>query len=269
MNDTSPEAERVLIEVYRKMPVGRKWLNLGKMFLDARALHAAGVRLRNPQATEREIADSWIKNLLGPLQPDHLGERLMETPLSSLQEFRAVARVFLALGIPYALGGSMASSVHGRDRYTRDADVTVEPFTGKEQQLIDALGPDYYLSLPAIQDAIRRRASFNIINSITGFKTDVFVRKDTAFEQAAFQRRADLTLPDNAEPITVHSAEDIILFKLRWYRLGNETSEQQWKDIRGVVQTQGDKLDQAYLDRWAPDLGVADLLQRVREESAD
>ena len=69
------------------------------------------------------------------------------------------------------------------------------------------------------------------------------------------------------QPVVLHTPEDVILFKLAWYRLGNQASEQQFKDVLGVLQVQAGRLDDAYLDRWAADLGVADLLQRARQES--
>src|SRR5262249_27753662 len=139
----------------------------------------------------------------------------------------------------------------------------------KESQLVAALGPDYYVSPQAIVDANRSRTSFNIINTTTGFKVDVFVCQDSPFEQSAWGRRRPVTLPDRpGESLVVHSPEDLLLFKLRWYRLGNESSELQWRDIGELLQTQAGRLDNAYLDQWAAQLGVADLLARARQESA-
>jgi hypothetical protein len=107
------------------------------------------------------------------------------------------------------------------------------------------------------------------VSTRTGFKVNVFIRKDEPFEQSAMQRRTALRLPDMPQqPIVFYTPEDTILFKLQWYRLGNERSDQQWADVLGVLKVQAGKLDQAYLDRWAADLGVADLLARVRQESA-
>jgi len=57
------------------------------------------------------------------------------------------------------------------------------------------------------------------------------------------------------------------LLKLEWYRLGGEVAGQQWNDVLGVLQVQGQQLDFAYLDRWAEHLGVADLLPRARQEA--
>jgi len=58
----------------------------------------------------------------------------------------------------------------------------------------------------------------------------------------------------------------VILFKLRWYRLGNEASDQQWSDVLGVMKVQAGRLDDAYLDYWAAALNVRDLLDRARKE---
>ena len=66
------------------------------------------------------------------------------------------------------------------------------------------------------------------------------------------------------EPIEFLTPEDIVLLKLEWYRLGGEQSDRQWNDILGVMRTQAGKLDDRYLVVWAADLGVDDLLAKVR-----
>ena len=267
--DTSPDAERMLVETYRRLPPGEKWLRLGLMYADARALHQAGCRLRNAGASPTDILRAWLAVNLGLKHLKPKEGAAVEQPISILQETRVVLRVFAGLGIPCAVGGSVASSLHGIDRYTRDAAITADPFAGQEASFVAAFGPDYYVSLTAVEDANRRRASFNIINTATGFKADVFVRKDSAFEQSALKRRLALALPDlPAEAVPLLTAEDIILFKLTWYRLGGESSEQQWRDVIGVMQVQGERLDQSYLDQHAPEIGVHDLLARARQECA-
>ena len=37
----------------------------------------------------------------------------------------------------------------------------------------------------------------------------------------------------------VYTPEDILLQKLRWYRLGGEVSDRQWRDVLGIVGVQG------------------------------
>ncbi|CAN5905269.1 hypothetical protein BH23PLA1_BH23PLA1_25260 [soil metagenome] len=194
----------------------------------------------------------------------------MDQPIESQRVVREVVAAFQALGIDHALGGSMASSIHGIARYTADADLTVEPFPGKENALVSRFGPDYYLSPEAIRTAVQERSSFNIIHIAIGFKVDVFVKKKRPFDVSLMGRRLQGAVPDpegSGPPIDLVAAEDIILLKLEWYRLGNETSDRQWSDILGVLRVQGDRLDNAYLDHWAAELNVADLLGRVRGEA--
>lgn len=268
LSDTPPEIEQMVLEINRQMPLGRKWLLLGSILRTMRKLHTAGVRYRIPGATQRDILEDWFRIQLGLKDLPPIKESSSDRPMQPLHDLRQVLRVFVALNIPYALGGSMASSIYGVWRSTLDADITAEPFPGKETQFAAAFGEDYYLSFPAVEQAVQQRSSFNIINTSTGFKADVFVRKDRPFEQSAMMRRVAVDLPDApGEPLSLYTPEDVILFKLWWYRLGQESSYHQPIDVVGILKVQAGKLDQAYLDRWAADLGVSDLLQRARQES--
>src|SRR5439155_483148 len=144
-------------------------------------------------------------------------------------------------------------------RFTDDADLTVEPFAGRESEVVGRFGSEYYVSLPAVEQAVRERSSFNIIHPKSGFKIDIFVRKDRPFDKSAMDRRQQTELPGRAgQKLALVSPEDIVLFKLEWYRRGGEISDRQWSDLIGVLQVQGDVVDQTYLDRWAAELGVAD-----------
>ena len=62
------------------------------------------------------------------------------------------------------------------------------------------------------------------------------------------------------------SLEDTLLHKLIWYRMGNEVSETQWRDVIGMLKVKRESLDRLYLERWAPILKVEDLLQRAEAE---
>lgn len=179
-----------------------------------------------------------------------------------------VGAVLNRLGLRYALGGSMASSLLSIPRFTQDADLMIDPFPGREAELQEALGPDYYVSVTAMSEANRLRRSFNVINKTNGFKLDLFVRKDRPFDLAALERSAPITLPaDPAQHITVLTAEDVIVLKLEWYRLGDEISEQQWRDVMGLLKVQGENIDLEYLRRAAGELGVVDLLERALEQA--
>ena len=179
-----------------------------------------------------------------------------------------VVAVFEKSNIAYLIGGSFASSVHGFPRSTHDADLLA--FISREQaDLIAAeLQSEFYADELAIMRAVRSKRHFNVIHIGSGFKVDVFVAKETEFEKAQFERRELKNIGnDSPQEVYVATAEDTILAKLDWYRRGNEVSDQQWRDIKGVIKVQGDRLDMEYLNRWARELGVSDLLERALVES--
>lgn len=193
----------------------------------------------------------------------------MSAAADNLTVLQEVIGILSHLGIAYALGGSWASSLHGKMRFTHDADITADPFPGREAALCSSFGDDYYISLDAVRDALRHRGSFNIIHLPSSFKVDVFIRKERPFDQSFMDRRREYPLPANAVgTVQLVSPEDIILLKLEWYRIGGEASEQQWRDILGVLEVQAGRLDEDYLTHWAGQLSVSDLLDRARQESA-
>ena len=173
-----------------------------------------------------------------------------------------------ATGIPYMVTGSMAMNYYAVPRMTRDIDIVVDLSAGHAARVVDAFGGDFYVDADMIRDAIARRASFNVIHLATMFKADVFIMKPDAWsrEEMSRARQEQLDGPDGAVAIRFASPEDTLLHKLVWYRLGNEMSDRQWSDILGVLKIQGERLDVEYLERWAPLLGVADLLVRARSQ---
>jgi len=67
--------------------------------------------------------------------------------------------------------------------------------------------------------------------------------------------------------VYIKSAEDTVLRKLAWYKLGGGVSERQWTDVLGVLKVQGKRLDTAYMHKWADALGVRDLLDRAQMDA--
>jgi len=261
LSDTSPDVELLLREIIRRMPFEEKWRQMGATYHTGWVLHAAGFRARHPTATDAEILRAW-----GGVGSE--GTTTTKQPDENLRVLQEVIAILSRLGIAYALGGSWASSLLGKMRFTLHADLTVEPFPGQEEEFCASFGNEYYVSLPAVQQAVRQRSSVNVLHSLSGFKVDLFVRKDRPFEQSVMARRRAFPLPDApGQTVQCVSPEDVILLKLEWYRLGGETSQQQWLDVQGVLEVQGSRLNQAYLDHWATDLGVLDLLARARQES--
>lgn len=199
--------------------------------------------------------------------------RFMANPPHSPQDLRVLSQlvqVFEQLGIPYAVGGSMASSAYGIVRFTQDADIAVAPFADQAQRFCELVQQDFYISLEAMMQAIQQRSSFNVIHFESAFKIDIFICKDTAFERELLSRRQLLKWSDSDDDVLAFvSPEDIILLKLRWYHEGGRLSERQWRDVLGVLTIQGKKLDYGYLEQQACGLGINDLLKQVMQEKRD
>jgi hypothetical protein len=162
------------------------------------------------------------------------------------------------------IGGSFASSAHGFARATMDVDLLATIDTNQAALLVREIGSDFYADEQSIVRAIRAGRHFNIIHVDTGFKIDIFVAKPDGFDEKQLERKQLKVINDEPElKAYVATAEDTILAKLKWYRLGNEVSDRQWQDVIGIFKIQGDRLDLSYLGQWAKSLGVSDLLEKA------
>lgn len=171
------------------------------------------------------------------------------------------------LGITYYVGGSVASSAHGILRQTEDVDVVVDLQFQHVRPLVRLLEAVYYIDADTIREAIHHRSSFNVIYQETVVKIDVFIPKQRQFSLQERLRARVGVLAKGTRPFYVSSPEDIILNKLEWYKMGNEISIRQWKDILGTLNTKAAELDLDYLEQWAANLKVSDLLQRALGEA--
>ena len=184
-----------------------------------------------------------------------------------------VALALETLQIPYLIGGSMASTAYGRIRATMDVDIVADLACGQIEPLVAILGDEFYADAEMMRQAIYHRSSFNLIHLTTMFKVDIFVSKNRPFDRQQFARRLAWPLEPSQQTVYIASAEDVILAKLEWYRLGGEVSERQLRDIQGVLDVQGARLDRDYMQHWATTLHIADLLAdalneyEIRQES--
>jgi hypothetical protein len=172
------------------------------------------------------------------------------------------------LSIDYAIGGSIASSLYGKVRFTQDADLTVVAFRDKSEQLYDVLKDNFYVSKDAMYQAIANHSSFNVIHLEYAFKIDIFIQKDDDFYRQLFLRRKKVKLDESIDHLFyIVSAEDIILLKLQWYQSSGCVSERQWSDVLGVLAVQARSLDMKYLRSCSEKLGLRDILQKAIDEA--
>jgi hypothetical protein len=179
-----------------------------------------------------------------------------------------VTSVLERLGVPYLVGGSLASSLHGEPRLTQDVDVVADLQPQHVEPFVAALREEFYVDEPAVRDAVERRSTFNVIHLQTLFKADIFVAGHQRTTRRELERRQAYRL--DLEPpgeIVVASPEDIVVQKLHWYRLGDHVSGRQWHDAMGVLRVRGRELDLGYMRELAGEMSVGDLLARALQEA--
>jgi hypothetical protein len=177
-----------------------------------------------------------------------------------------VAAVLDELGIEYTLGGSLASSLHGEPRATNHVGFAVRLEEHHVPRLVERLGPDFVIDPEGLRDAIRRGRSYAVYFLPLVLKVDFFIRGAAPLDRSEFARRLRVRLGDR-ESLYTATPEDSVLRKLLWFREGGEVSDRQWRDVLGILRISGPGLDSAYLERWADQLGVRDLLQRASDQS--
>ncbi len=272
-SDTDPAVEAILIEGYRRMSPAQKIERVRALTQAVQKLALADIRRRHPHADEREQAIRLASRWIEPCAHDPrvwVGcsrDRLLMLSEPLLVIARLV-RAFDNLAIRYVVGGSFASSLYGIPRATQDVDLVAEIELSHVDALASALAGEFYIDAGMISDAIRRQASFNVIHLATMFKADVFVARDDPWSREEFSRARteELDTPEGKVAIRFASAEDTLLHKLVWFKLGNQVSERQWGDALGVLKVQAAALDRVYLEIWARRLDVLDLLARALEE---
>jgi hypothetical protein len=179
-----------------------------------------------------------------------------------------LVKVFDEMHVAYYIGGSVASSVYGIARSTMDVDIVADLEQRHVRDLLNILHNVYYVDEEAVNDALNRRSSFNLVHLETMIKVDVFVLKNEAYYRTAFGRRRKDTLV-SGEPelrLFVASPEDVIVNKLLWYRSSGGVSERHLKDVGGILRIQGDALDMEYVRSWAAIMNIGDLLEKVLVE---
>ena len=179
----------------------------------------------------------------------------------------SVGSVLDALGVEWAVGGSLASATYGEPRATNDVDVAAILSPGNARRFARRLGKAFYADEEAAFDAASRYTSFNVLDRRTLVKVDVFILPPGPLGEGQLARRRRLTLFPDARSVPVLAPEDVVLQKLRWYASGGQVSDTQWRDILSVLRLAEEPLDDAYLDEVARSADLGELLARARKEA--
>lgn len=167
--------------------------------------------------------------------------------------FRRITAALEKAGIGYMVTGSFASAHYGSTRSTQDIDLVIEATAEQLRALVGALPKnEYYVELDAALRACQNRSLFNGIDLATGWKIDFIIRKSRPFSVEEFRRRQQVRL--HGIDLYVATAEDTIISKLEWAKLGR--SQRQIQDVAAILRVQWDAMDRTYLKRWVTELGV-------------
>ena len=185
--------------------------------------------------------------------------------MSQQELLRQVVTVLRSAGIEYMVTGSVVSSLQGEPRATHDIDLVVQLRPADVDPLVNAFPPPrYYLDRISIEDAIRSAGQFNLLEPEQGDKVDFWLLSDDPFDQSRFVRRYEEELCDIRAMVS--RPEDTILMKLRWADMSGG-SEKQMGDCVAIYEVQSEKLDQAYIDKWAEVLKVEPMLHEIRSRA--
>lgn len=276
--DTSYEAEQVQIKIFRRRGEAGRGDLMRSLTRTTRALswNALLQRATARPRTRKELALFFIElnygkdlaaQCLAYFEKASIKEEILLNSDDMLAALIPVIEVLDELGVNYLIAGSVASSIHGIPRSTADADLVIDFKLEHVTPFIARLQDEYYVSEQAIQEALNRRSAFNVIHLATGFKLDLILLKNDQFNQTSFSRAvlASISTTDSRR-FRLDAAEDVLLQKLRWYQIGNQVSDKQWLDILGILKSQ-EQLDDVYLEKWAKQLGLCELLTKAREAS--
>lgn len=162
------------------------------------------------------------------------------------------------LNIVYMVSGSLASSLHGEPRMTRDIDIVVDGSADQLRNFAGSFDPlAHYVTDPI--GALGNRSMFTIVEIHSGWKVDLMIRKDRAFSRTELSRRIPARIGD--VDLMVVSPEDSILSKLEWTKLTD--SDRQLADVTGIIAAYNN-LDWDYIEHWAAELELGTELARVR-----
>jgi hypothetical protein len=177
-----------------------------------------------------------------------------------LDILKLVAERLQRADIAYMISGSIALNYYTQPRLTRDIDIVVALRLADAERVTSLFAADFYIDADAVRNAIAHLGMFNIIHYDHVIKVDFIVRKDTPYRQEEFARRFAVEI--DGVTMWLVTAEDLLLSKLVW--AADSHSELQLQDVRNLISSVA-HLDWTYIERWATELTLSELLREVRE----
>ena len=170
-------------------------------------------------------------------------------------------------GIAYGIGGSVAAMAYSDPRLTVDVDLMIDVELPDLQALIAQLEIDGLYVDPfegVLEYHLPHGHPFGIADGSIGTRADIYVSRRAGLDVAAMGRRRQLML--YTAPLLEAwflSPEDVILYKLDYFRQSEGTATKHSTDIAKMLAIQGANIDDSYIEQWARRLAVHDLWQAL------
>lgn len=160
----------------------------------------------------------------------------------------------------YMIVGSVAGSIYGEPRLTRDLDLVVALSPGDVQKFPVLFDSKHFYVPPQeiISQEATRGGFVNLLHHTSGLKVDLVFRKSNQHALMEFTRKKRIEILHNLSA-WVAAPEDIIIAKLRYYREGQ--SAKHLTDIRGILANT--PIDRKYLDDWISALELTTYFAKI------
>jgi len=273
--DTSPEAERRLIERIRQAPASRRF----------RLVQSLSQRMLAHQNTDQDIQTQVIHAItVGYGQ--RIGQRVraalaaqpgwQEEPVDLTTTLLPVMQALSEVGISSYLGGSIASSIHGMQQSASDIDLVLLQ-QGHDVLPVGAalasLQNQYLVEPEVIAQGLREGTSCSLIHRGTLMKIDLIVPRTPGFDEAMQARVVPVLIDERYAPFPLASALEMVVWKLA--RCAQELAsssdgminDAEWNDVLGMLKVQGATLDLVQLTSWTQVLHAGHLLPQALDDA--
>lgn len=187
-----------------------------------------------------------------------------------LEFARTVLDALESAQITYLIGGAVALWAWGEPRTTQDFDLVIHLTPERVYALSRELESRRMLVPPDILlDLLLQSEGDLPVNAIhldSGYKAELFLlRDDDEFRATTLARRRQIDLGPPLGMVYVHAPEDLILYKIAYYNLSQQSKH--IRDIASIlVSSEESELDWAYLHAWVSRLGLVDAWAEVKQQ---
>jgi hypothetical protein len=183
-------------------------------------------------------------------------------PLDIVEFLKLMIDCMNFAGIEYLIGGAIAEWAWGEPRATQDLDMVVDiPFDAIMRLSNELKARDMLVPAEIILDALiedRADIPINAIHMYSGLKADLYpIRMGDELRRESFQRRREVDYGPPIGLIYVHSPEDLIIYKLHYFNISQQTKHT--RDIAAILLAQEKRLDLVYIENWVNRLGLTTL----------